>query len=43
MTDRLKYWLAGIVLLAVATAALSQERYSPFVPSDMTNLWGMGS
>jgi len=43
MMDRLKYWLAGIGLLALATVALSQERNSPFVPSDMSNLWDMAS
>jgi hypothetical protein len=43
MMDLLKYWFAGIGFLAVATVALSQKRDSPFVPSDMTNLWDMGS
>ncbi len=33
MMDRLKYWLAGIELLAFATVALSQERYPPLYPA----------
>jgi precorrin-6B methylase 2 len=33
-----KLQLAGIGLLAFAGVAFAQERYSPFVPSDMTNV-----
>ena len=40
MSNRLTPWfvIAGLCLLLPPGAALAQERYSPFVPSDMTNV-----
>lgn len=40
MSNRLTPWfvIAGLCLLPPPGAALAQERYSPFVPSDMTNV-----